>query len=102
MSRTLAWAAAGLLTAGLVVGFTPVSSQGVSCGSPYAPASAPAQSFCDEVRSLVRAPALALTLVGGAMLLGAVPWRRSGVDMRGHRTVLGRPVRRRPPRTDVD
>lgn len=98
MGRTLAWLAAGLLAAGLVVGFAPVAGQGVSCGSPYAPASdTPAESGCDELRSLVRAPALALTVVGGALLLGALAGRGPGVDMAGHRTVLGRPVGRRSP-----
>jgi len=99
MGHMLAWAAAGLLAAGLVVGFVPVSSQGVSCGSPYAPASASdidaQQGYCDEVLSLVRAPALALTITGGAVLLGVLASRGPGVDMRGHRMVLGRPVRRR-------
>ncbi|GLZ15831.1 hypothetical protein Acsp04_60660 [Actinomadura sp. NBRC 104425] len=105
MSRTTTWTAASLLTAGLAVGFIPVSSQGSSCGSPYVASSQDdsetgAPTACDDVRSVVRAPALALTIIGGGLLIGALAARGSGVDMTGHRMVLGRPVGRRPPQSE--
>lgn len=102
MNRTTTWTGTATLAAGLIIGFAPVSSHGSSCGSPYLAATsdtaspeAQALDYCDEVRSLARVPAIALTIIGGGIALAAVAGSRSDVDLTGHRTVLGRPTRRR-------
>jgi hypothetical protein len=81
---------AALLVGGLVFGLTPLSSQGTSCGSAFAPrfeqTLTPPPGDCDALRSVTRAPALALALVGaGLLVVGSVGRQR---------TVLGRPVGR--------
>lgn len=103
--RTLPlWIGGALLAAGLVLGFTPLSSQGTSCGAAYNPSQAinigPRVDDCDGVRSLIRAPALALTVVGGGIVFVGffAVTDRPRTDEDGapvQRTVLGRPVGRR-------
>ncbi|OPG13875.1 hypothetical protein [Microbispora sp. GKU 823] len=73
-ARTFGIIALVLLAVGLVVGFMPVSYQGVNCGSAFA-ASGDAlvsdltegtrvASSCDDARGLLRLPAYALVGVG--------------------------------------
>ncbi|WP_346050235.1 hypothetical protein [Actinomadura chokoriensis] len=88
--KTLPLVGAALLVAGLIFGFTPLSSQGTSCGSAFAPRSeqtlTPPPGDCDAVRSVTRALASALALVGaGLLVVGSVGRQR---------TVLGQPVDR--------
>lgn len=106
--KTLPLVSAALLIGGLIFGFTPLSSQGTSCGSAFAPRSEqswkPLPGDCDAVRSVTRAPALAFALVGaGLLVFGSFGWQRTVVDEPGgrQRTVLGRPVGRRNDRNET-
>jgi hypothetical protein len=97
--RTLPyWIGGALLAAGLVLGFTPLHSQGTTCGSAYHPRNDqqmfPPPNDCDGARSQMLARALALTVVGAGIVV-AVAAVRSQTSIREHRTVLGRPMGRR-------
>lgn len=85
---------AGLLLAvGLFVGFAPVSSGGVACGSAFSPSrdalrsdfinagygrSTNARGGCEATRSAMRIPAILLTALGGIGLLGGLIAASSG------------------------
>lgn len=95
---------AAVLLAGLIIGFAPLKSSGHSCGSAYAPHDSSdilrPSGDCDAVTSVVRAPALALSAVGGVVFVVGlfVSQDRPETDEDGapvQRTVLGRPVGRR-------
>lgn len=95
------WAGAATLALGLIIGFSPLSSHDVKCGSAYAPKD---ESFfgddpaadCSGLRSVVQVPALVLSVSG--VVVVAIGWIRHSSEtgeLEGHRTVLGRPVSRR-------
>lgn len=96
VNRTLIWVGIVLLAAGLITGFVPVSTHGASCGSAFhgsrdatvadysraiewdqrglgVPADGSLSAVsdaCDSLRSVVRIPALVLTVIGGGPQIG--------------------------------
>lgn len=85
-AKALAFVAALLLGAGALVGFIPVSSQGVNCGSALVESndlfasdlaegllgrSTDARATCTDLRSLVRIPAIVLLAGSLVMFLAA-------------------------------
>ncbi|MGW5259725.1 hypothetical protein ACWEQG_02040 [Microbispora sp. NPDC004025] len=87
MTKVLGWIGALVLVAGLLVGFIPVSSSGVTCGSAFVESreafvhdltesmfnrvSSVAQA-CEDLRSLVRIPAIVLVVIAVILLFGAI------------------------------
>lgn len=71
LASRLSWAGAGVLGAGLVVGWLPVSSRGSECGSAFSPRWLRPLS-CDDLLSLVRIPAVLFTVAGVLLLAVAV------------------------------
>lgn len=61
-----------VVAGGLVLGFLPASSDGVGCGSAFAPAyAAQLVGGCEEPLSGRRTPAVVLLAVGGVAAVGA-------------------------------
>jgi hypothetical protein len=102
VNRRLIWIGLVVLAAGLIIGFSPLSARGASCGSAFTGSKdATAADYsraierdqrglgvpgggsltavsdaCDSLRSVVRIPALTLTILGGGPALWV--WAASG------------------------
>jgi hypothetical protein len=99
--RKLIWIGVALLAAGLITGFSPLSARGASCGSAFHESRDAAvadytraieqdqgllgadggsltsvSDSCESLRSVVRIPALVLTVLGGGLALGV--WAADG------------------------
>ncbi|MET7338725.1 hypothetical protein [Nonomuraea sp. NPDC005650] len=86
-AKALAFVAFLLIGSGVLTGLLPVTSDGDECGSAFVERTRDellsdgepkaATGGCDDVRNLVRIPAIVLMAAGGATLCGAVltRWR---------------------------
>ena len=100
LKAALLWAGLVIIAAGIVTGLMPMTSNTISCGSAFASSDAAPSELentdCDSMRSLARVPAVILLVFGGGLLAaGTFQGTGGGVDMRGHRMVLGKPVGKR-------
>lgn len=77
--KVLSWVGLVLLAVGLLVGLLPLSSQGEGCGSAFRAANPfLTPPSCDDIRSLVRIPAVVLLVLGaGLTITSAMQWSDS-------------------------